>query len=161
MHRGVVFIKELVPRRIIAWVARVAYNEPYVALPMRSVTPDVPIDVPRTLRYTWRRRTSSGREWESLQARAVGQASLPAIGSEALFITEHYWGYTRQRDGGTVEYEVQHPSWRVWEAETAELRADVARLYGPRFAEPLAAAPRSAFVAAGSPVSVLRPNRLT
>jgi uncharacterized protein YqjF (DUF2071 family) len=160
VRRGVVFIRELVPRRIIAWVARVAYNEPYDALPMRSETPDVPTEAPHTLRYAWRRRTSAGPTWDSLQARAVGQASLPATGSEALFITEHYWGYTRQRGGGTVEYEVQHPPWRVWEAETPELRADVASLYGPRFAEALAAAPRSAFVAEGSPVSVFRPNRL-
>jgi uncharacterized protein YqjF (DUF2071 family) len=160
VRRGVVFIKELVPRRFIAWVARVAYNEPYDALPMRSETPDLATEAPGTLRYAWRRRTSAGRTWESLQARAVGEASLSAAGSEALFITEHYWGYTRQRDGGTVEYEVQHPSWRVWEAEAAELRADVASLYGPRFAEALAAAPRSAFVAEGSPVSVFRPDRL-
>ena len=78
VRRGVVFIKELVPRRFIAWVARVAYNEPYDALPMRSETPDLPTEAPGTLRYTWRRRTSAGRTWESLQARAVGEASLPA-----------------------------------------------------------------------------------
>src|SRR5438128_566574 len=34
VRRGVVFIREIVPRRAIATVARVAYNEPYVALPM-------------------------------------------------------------------------------------------------------------------------------
>ena len=35
MRRAVVFIRELVPRRAIAWVAREWYNEPYRALPMR------------------------------------------------------------------------------------------------------------------------------
>src|SRR5262245_53035082 len=34
-RRGVVFVKELVPRRAIALVARVAYGENYVAFPMR------------------------------------------------------------------------------------------------------------------------------
>ena len=34
-RRGVVFVKEIVPRFAIAWVARALYNENYVALPMR------------------------------------------------------------------------------------------------------------------------------
>src|SRR5262245_54368008 len=34
-RRGVVFIKEIVPRPAIAMVARLAYNENYIALPMR------------------------------------------------------------------------------------------------------------------------------
>jgi hypothetical protein len=42
------------------------------------------------------------------------QAAVLPNGSEAEFITEHYWGYARQRDGGTSEYEVEHPRWRVW-----------------------------------------------
>ena len=33
VKRGVVFIKEFVPRPAIAWVARTVYNENYVALP--------------------------------------------------------------------------------------------------------------------------------
>ena len=33
-RRGVVFVKELVPKRAIAWVARAVYNENYVAVPM-------------------------------------------------------------------------------------------------------------------------------
>src|SRR4030095_17157030 len=35
LRRGVVFIRELVPRRAIALVARLLYNEPYRAPPMR------------------------------------------------------------------------------------------------------------------------------
>ena len=78
---------------------------------------------------------------------------MPTVGEEAQFITEHYWGYTRQRDGSTIEYEVRHPSWRVWSAEHADLRVEVATLYGPEFVQALAGPPRSAFVAEGSPVS--------
>src|SRR6185369_1491690 len=33
-RRGVVFIKEIVPRAAIAFMARKLYNEPYIALPM-------------------------------------------------------------------------------------------------------------------------------
>jgi hypothetical protein len=66
------------------------------------------------------------------------------------------WGYTRQADGGTVEYRVEHPRWRVWRAETSTLECDVASLYGSEFVGPLAVAPASALVAEGSPVVVYR-----
>jgi uncharacterized protein YqjF (DUF2071 family) len=160
VRRAVVFVRELVPRPLIAWTARALYNEPYRALPMRSETPSAPTDAPGVVRYAWRRRTAAGDSWEHVLARAVGDATVPAAGTEAQFITEHYWGYTRQRDGSTIEYEVRHPSWRVWSAEDAELRVDVATLYGSEFVGPLAGPPRSAFVAEGSAVSVHWPTHL-
>ena len=81
-------------------------------------------------------------------------------GSEAEFITEHYWGYTRQRDGGTLEYQVTHPRWRVWPVSRAAISRDLAPLYGAAFADVLAAPPHSAFLAEGSPIAVYRPRRL-
>jgi uncharacterized protein YqjF (DUF2071 family) len=53
-----------------------------------------------------------------------GAPRVLEAGSQAEFITEHYWGYTRQRDGRTVEYEVRHRSWRVWSVADAELDCD-------------------------------------
>jgi hypothetical protein len=90
----------------------------------------------------------------------VGTATSIAPGSEAEFITEHYWGYTRQRDGGTVEYQVTHPRWRTWRVEHATLAGDLAELYGPAFARELARPPDSAFLAEGSAIAVHLPTRL-
>jgi hypothetical protein len=81
-------------------------------------------------------------------------------GSEEEFITEHYWGYTRQRDGGTIEYRVEHPRWNVWTAVDSRLEGDIARVYGDAFAEALSGTPTSAFVADGSPVTVYAPSRI-
>lgn len=156
VRRGVTFVRELVPRAAIAAVARVAYNEPYHAVPMRSVAPAGWTEAPGRVSYAWR----SGGRWQQVAATAVGAPARPPAESEATFIAEHYWGYTPRRRGGTTEYEVAHPPWRVWAAEAPALDADVARLYGPRFVEPLAVPPRSAFVAEGSPVVVYRPRRL-
>lgn len=156
VRRGVVFVRELVPRVAIATIARLVYNEPYRAVPMQSTVPPTPVESPGRLVYTW--RTGAGRQ--HLAATAAGTPSVPAEESEATFVTEHYWGYTRQRDGGTVEYEVAHPRWRVWTAAVPELSADVVGLYSSRFAAPLAAAPSSAFIADGSPVIVYRPMRI-
>jgi hypothetical protein len=157
-RRGVVFVKEIVPRRAIAWLARTLYGENYIALPMRHDVemPHVEAPGPGHAAYEWRFR---GR-WQRLAATVDGPAAPAAPGSQEEFITEHYWGYARRRGDTTVEYQVEHPRWRVWRATAAELRCDVAALYGPEFAEALSREPSSAFVADGSMVTVRRGARL-
>ena len=145
-RRGVTFVREFVPRRAIAWTASAFYNEPYHAVPTRH----------RELVYEWRHR---GR-WHVLGAEVEGAARELPTGSPEEFIIEHYYGYTRQRDGGTVEYQVEHPRWRVWTAQRTWLDADSTSLYGADFAPALNAAPQSAFVAEGSPVIVRRAVRI-
>jgi hypothetical protein len=150
-RRGAVFVKEIVPRRLVAWVARGVYGEPYVRHPMRHeiALPERAGEEGR-VDYAWQR---AGR-WERVTAEVAGDPALPADGSEAAFVTEHFWGYTRRDDGTTHEYRVEHPRWRVWPARAARLDADVRSLYGSDFAPFLAALPSSAFVAEGSEVLV-------
>jgi hypothetical protein len=155
VRRGVVFVRELVPRAAIAWLARLAYHEPYLAVPMRSATPAAGAP-PGRLVYAWR----AGGRWQQVAATAEGAPAVPAPESEAAFITHHLWGYTRQPDGGTLEYEVEHPRWRVWSAAGPSLEADVAGLYGDAFVPALARPPLSALVAEGSAVTVHRPRRV-
>ena len=154
-RRAVVFLRELVPRRAIAWVARVIYNEPYRALPMRHQHGVE--DEARSFSYEWR---ENGR-WVGLAARTRGDAQDLRPGSKAEFITEHYWGHTAQRDGGSVEYHVTHPRWRVWEAPDIQVLGDLRPTYGEALGALLASAPDSAYVAVGSPVTVFRPRRLS
>jgi uncharacterized protein YqjF (DUF2071 family) len=155
MRRGVVFVRELVPKRAVALLARFAYNEPYRALAMRHRI-EVDGDQQTRREYAWR----TNREWTRLQAVTEGSAQPLVGGSEEEFITEHHWGYTRQRDGGTIEYRVEHPRWNVWNASAASLTGDLASTYGPEFSRAMAGPPRSAFVADGSPVTVYAPTNI-
>jgi uncharacterized protein YqjF (DUF2071 family) len=148
-RRGVVFVRELVPKRAIALIARSFYGEPYLAVPMKHDIEHV--DLRLNLEYSWRR----GTKWESLKMTASGEPQIIPAGSHADFITEHYWGYTSVR-AGCSEYRVEHPRWKIWNAEKFELRADVTALYGEQFAEALSQPPRSAFIADGSAISVER-----
>jgi hypothetical protein len=154
-RRGVVFIKELVPRTAIAFVARKFYNENYVALPM-SHQIEKSEDEIKSVFYFWQ---FNGRE-NSLKVAAHGRAQLLVDGTLQEFITEHYWGYTRQLDGSTLEYRVEHPRWRVWEIQTAELHCDAAKLYGEKFRDCLNRPPASAFLADGSNVKVYKGIKL-
>jgi len=143
-RRGVTFVKELVPRAAIAWIARAAYGERYEAVPMSHSDPPA-------LRYAWR---YGGREM-SIDLEPAGPFAPIESGSEAEFIAEHYWGYASRPDGSTVEYRVEHPRWNVATAARAALSADPELLYGKRFAATLAAPPASAFLAEGSEVTVM------
>jgi uncharacterized protein YqjF (DUF2071 family) len=151
-RRAVVFVLELVPRRAIALVARWVYDEPYAAVPMQHdlQMADAVDGQPGRAAYAWR----SADRWHRLEVRTRSRPALPEPESEAGFITEHYWGYTLQRDGGTKEYRVDHPPWRVWEADWARFDCDVKTVYGAGFAECLGSRPRSAFLAEGSGVTV-------
>ena len=150
IRRGVVFVREIVPRRAIAVVARAFYGERYLALPMKHRIQTNMVE------YRW--RLDGG--WNSIRLATAGDAALPEEGSAEQFITEHYWGYASARDGGCVEYQVGHPQWKVWGAGDASFDGSLEELYGKDLNEILQRPPDSAFLAEGSAVSVHRGTRL-
>lgn len=150
LRRGVVFIKEIVPRRAVTLVARAVYNENYHTLPMRHEVGS------GFARYEWR----TNGHWSNLAVEACGPASVPKLDSKESFIAEHHWGYVVQRDGATVEYRVERPRWRVAPASVISWDLDARSMYGEFLATCLEGAPASAFLAEGSPVSVGRSRRL-
>ena len=160
-RRGVAFVKEVVPRQAIAAVARLMYNENYVAMPMRhellrgadgrTIDARTPLEDGDRVSYGFQSDTG---EWGEVAAEVAGPAAPLVEGSHAHFIAEHYWGYARQRNGGTVEYEVTHPAWQVHPVRDARIEGDLVQLYGPRLGPALAGPPRTAFLAVGSEVAV-------
>jgi uncharacterized protein len=151
-RRGVVFVREIVSSPLISIAARALYNENYVTFPTRHALEfaDERKSWLRAACYTWR---DGGRE-QRVSAVAARAPEDLADGSVEEFITEHFWGYCTQRDGGTLEYRVEHPRWRVSPAASSVLECDVAGLYGEVFVDALRAPPASAFLAEGSRVAV-------
>jgi uncharacterized protein YqjF (DUF2071 family) len=157
-RRGVVFVKEIVPRLAIALTARWLYNENYVALPTGNVilrSEAKPANI-ESAKYYWNFR---GRiDFIALETR--GEPYHFVEGSQEEFISQHDWGYSAQRDGGTVEYRVEHPAWRIWQATTCRFDCDIESLYGRPFAAALSKPPLSAFLAEGSTVTVYKGRRV-
>ncbi len=137
-------------------MARWLYKENYVACPTRSITRDPVGSDPGVAEYRWKHQGG----WFTIGAEYYGDAAAPDPDSEEEFITEHYWGYTAQSDGSSLEYRVEHVPWRVWQTTDTNVDVWAADLYGPEFVEPLARRPSSAFLAEGSPVTVYRGRRL-
>ncbi|GAB4091828.1 YqjF family protein [Flaviaesturariibacter terrae] len=152
--RGVVFLKEIVPRRAIAWVANTLYGENYVRYPMRHQWKEE--DGRLEVAYEWK----VGRDWNVIRARAEAAPAPLLAGSEEEFITEHYWGYTQVNDRCTGTYQVAHPAWRVHRVHDYAIHCDVARIYGAGFADALQSEPQSVFLAEGSPIQVMKGERI-
>jgi uncharacterized protein len=153
-RRGVVFIAEVVPRRAIAAVARFVYGENYVRLPMRHEIKAK--EAGKTAKYQWK----IDGQWSRLSAQTTGISKHPQEGSLEQFITEHYWGYSARRGGGSLEYLVSHAPWKVWTTTAAGFEGDASALYGRKLATVLRRRPDCTFVAEGSPVIVFKGNRV-
>jgi uncharacterized protein len=153
--RGVVFLREFVPRAAITFIANSLYEEPYATLPMRHAIQSTPATV--SVSYSWRHQ----QIWHSLAVEADPTPHSIAPGSEEEFITEHYWGYTKRSRGATSEYGVQHPRWQVYPIRNFEIHADLAALYGPAFASLDPQSPVSILLAEGSAVTVSSGTRIT
>ena len=153
-RRGVVFIKEIVPKRAVAQIARLVYGEKYIRLPMKhSVETNRET---KRVEYSWK----VNQAWCSLYAQSAAVPMPANEGSLEQFITEHYWGYTTQRNGKTLEYHVAHVPWNVCASTAAGFEGDVGSLYGAELGKVLQRRPDSAFIADGSPVIVFAGKRV-
>ena len=149
-RRGVVFIKEIVPRSAIAWVARTVYGEPYERWAMsneRSM---------QHARYHWERKGSKN----SISVGLGEDLSIPGSGSHDEFIVEHYWGYTKRGETRTDEYKVEHPKWNLRDVRSSAIEVDFGRVYGDEFRSLNDLKPYSVLFAEGSEISVFRGERL-
>jgi uncharacterized protein len=151
-QRGVAFIREFVPRRLVAAVARAAFNEPYQAMPMDSATAIGGQRVCVTHRWHW-----GGRE-HTLTAVGSAATETPPTDSAAHHFKEHEWGFGRSRDGRLLRYHVRHPEWAVRTVHDLVLEVDFGMLYGEKWAWLTGATPVSVVFAVGSPVIVDRPH---
>jgi len=152
---GVVFIREMVPLPLVAEMARLTYNEPYRTVPMHHTLVETNGHL-QSVEYVF----GGPRDQCQLALHVEGAAREMQPGSEEEFLSERGWGYTRQRDGGTIEYRVKHARWRVWPNVGWELNGPVGEFYDEPFASILSGVPASAFVADGSAVAVHFPERI-
>lgn len=147
-ERAVVFIKEYVPRRLIAWMANGIYNEPYHYAPMRSAVNEDDASVHYELGVT-----VGGRE-HTVTATGRRPAIREADDSLAHYFKEHKWGFGRTHSGRTQRYEVEHPVWDSWPVESVTLDVDFALLYGEQWAFLAEQVPWVTLFAVGSEVKV-------
>jgi len=147
--RGVVFIKEIVPKTMVTFIANTMYGENYQTLPMRHQW-DM-LDNEQRIEYEWK----VNNKWNYLRVKAGIEPVDIKEGSEAEFITEHYWGYTKLSDTKTSAYEVVHPRWKVYRMHNLNFSFSTKELFGAAFVPYLETKPTSIFLAEGSEVQIM------
>lgn len=151
--RGVVFIKEIVPKAALTFVANTVYNENYETMPMEhNWSKD---NNNRIVQYKWEK---SGK-WNEIKIIASLEKFEIEPNSETEFITEHYWGYAKVNDRKSNEYEVTHPKWQVYKVKNYEIKVDFGNVYGKEFELFNTISPNSVMLAEGSEITV--ENKLT
>jgi len=155
-RRGVVFIREMVSLPLVAAIARLTYNEPYRTVPIQHSIVETGGKL-QTVQY----RFGGPRDECRFALHVEGQRHPIISGSDEEFFSERPWGYTRQRDGGTIEYHVTHPRWNTWSNAGCEMNGPFGDFYDEPFSSILSVAPASAFIADGSAVAVHLPERIT
>lgn len=153
-RRGVVFIKEIVPRRAVAFIANTLYHEKYSTARMRHSL----VDKGDTWEwhYDWSDRSGLHSVWAE-----TGKTPIPiAEGSEAEFITEHYFGYTRRHATATYEYEVTHPRWMQLDVKAFRTDVRFEKAYGLPFSFLERQQPTSVVFTHGSAITVKGKHRI-
>ena len=153
VRRGVGFIKEMVPKPFIAAVARTIYKEPYQTLPMKHNWSE---DNEINIEYSWKINDI----WNSVSVQAESSPFSFDENSEADFITEHYWGYTKISNSRTNEFEVRHPAWNIYKIKNFEVNVDFEANYGADFKFLNQQLPSSVMLAEGSEISVGNKRKL-
>lgn len=146
--RGVVFIKEIVPKHAITVVANTLYKEHYQTLKMNHQRTEN--ENSKSFSYAWKK----GSKWSSLSVQTAKKPIDIDVNSEAEFITEHYFGYTKFSKTKTIEYEVTHPRWKQYEVIEHQIDVDFENIYGKDFLFLEYLKPSSAFLALGSPITI-------
>jgi uncharacterized protein YqjF (DUF2071 family) len=155
-RRGVVFIRELVPRPLISFVARWLYNEPYAAAGMSSRVTETPERI--TVEH---QVTPRGGRLSIIKVTAARVAEVPSPTSLEHWFKEHQWGFGRTRRGGPLVYEVRHPEWAIYPVERLDLDFDWVGAYGREWGFLRQAKPESVVLAQGSRIEVHPKRSLT
>ncbi len=153
-QRGVVFVREWVPQRFVAWVARTIYNEPYRAAPMAMNVEQTTESLTASYTVTTRKRV------HTLAVTGSKPALLPQADSAEHFFKEHSWGFGKNRKGELLRYEVNHPGWDVYPVRDFRADLDWGELYGDERKTMNGREPDSVVLAAGSAVSVYPHGKL-
>lgn len=156
-RRGVVFLKEIVPHRMVTAVARWVFRESFSTCRTAS---EIRLPSPSAARGRVSYRWWLSGVANQIAADIVGPCSMPSRDSTEAFVVEHFWAYSGPRRRRTREYEVPHPPWRIWPAIDARLECDVEQCYGRVFVPILTDRPSFAFVADGSAVRVYHGDRM-
>jgi uncharacterized protein YqjF (DUF2071 family) len=145
--RGVIFIREFVPRFFISLIANTVYNENYRSARMQSsIKKNGSIFLSHSMKF-------NGKEY-NIGLQAENKPYMPAEGSTEHFFKEHEWGFGTNRAGKPLTYRVEHPFWEIYPVLKFEHNFDFGIIYGKKWESLNNDSPYNITFAKGSPIKV-------
>jgi uncharacterized protein YqjF (DUF2071 family) len=148
-ERGIVPIRDFVPKRLVSWLTRRTFREPCECT---SVTSHIhPKGNGLEVIYRFRHH----ERWQEIAVATTREAPLlpPEDGPESFFL-DPPWGFCSDGDGHVLRYRIMHPRWLCYRIEWAEVRVNWGKTYGQQWKILDHAKPSSAILAEGSDVAL-------
>lgn len=147
IKKGVVFINETVPFKIVALLANKLYKEHYISIPTKN---SIDITENKDIKFEWK----INNRWNSLAVKSDTNKYKIEQGTIEEFIFERYFGFTKLSASSTQEYKIHHPKWMTHKILNSQIDCDFRSMYGDSFSMLNNQTPDSIVLAEGSQVSV-------
>jgi hypothetical protein len=147
IKKGVVFINETVPFKIVALLANKLYKEHYISIPTKN---SIDISEHKNIQYEWK----MNEKWNSIIVQSDINKYKIEPSSIEEFIFERYFGFTKLSPSSTQEYRIHHPKWNTHKILNCTIDCDFGPMYGNAFADLNNQVPNSIIMAEGSQVRV-------
>ena len=147
IKKGVVFINETVPFKLVALLANKLYKEHYISIPTKNF---INKDEYKNIQYKWKMKD----KWNSITVQSDTNKYKIEPSSIEEFIFERYFGFTKISPSSTQEYRIHHPKWMTHKILNNSIDCDFGPMYGNAFASLNNQLPNSIIMAEGSEVRV-------
>ncbi len=152
--KGVVFIKEIVPKRAISFIANYLYGENYTTLNMKHFHVDKGENFEAG--YEWNYKN----KWNKISAAGIKRSHKIIQNSCESFFADHYWGYSKSKETKSYKYFIEHPGWEMMKVISYQVDCDFGALYGDDFQFLNSEIPKSVLMTKGSQIGVQQKQEL-
>lgn len=152
-RRGVVFLREFVPKLAITFIANSLYSEKYTTVKMNSRIETNGVVFAE-------HKLSIHKNNYFIAIEAENKPYLPGTDTIEHFFKEHKWGFGTSGRGNTLIYKVEHPFWEIYPVIKFDHNIDFAALYGNNWAELNEKSPYNVTFAKGSSIKVYGGKKL-
>ena len=152
--KGVVFIKEIAPARIIGLTAGWLYQENFIYLPLKHKF--YANNKCQYISYSCKVKN----QWGHLNMVCSSKDNEPGSERVQTFVRDHYWGYTKKSNNNTAEFLIEHRLWKIYQATDYDLNLNIGEIYGKDFTDLFLQKPISVILMDGSFTKVSWPTLL-
>jgi hypothetical protein len=125
--RGLVFIKEIVPKRAVSFIANNLFREKFATMSMRHFHNDTGGNLETCYEWLFKKK------WNKISSVTDKRSKKIAEGSCECFFIDHYWGYSKFSKSKTYQYQVEHPAWESLKVLSYSIDCDFGSIFGDEF----------------------------